>query len=62
MLFSLTAPAAASIGSLDVDKICYDTVACIKTSIENRSKEMNADYANAGILVASAFLAVLFEK
>ena len=38
-------PAVAAAGSFDADRVAFDVLNCIKTSVENRRAEMHPEYA-----------------
>lgn len=56
------APAVAYAEKQNPDRVCFDTVQCIQTSIINRAVEMHPDYAEGANVVLSNFLSNLFGE
>jgi hypothetical protein len=60
MIFAYV-PAVAAFGKFDADRVAFDTLNCIKSSVENRRGEMHPEYAEGGLTILSSFLSELFE-
>jgi hypothetical protein len=56
------APAVAGTENQDPDRVCFDAVQCIKTSIQNRSDEMHPSYVDGANAILSSFLSTLFDR
>jgi hypothetical protein len=54
------APAFAHFNRIDPDRVCFDTITCIKESVEARRTEVRSEYADSANVILSLFLSSLF--